>query len=127
MSGWLGAKLRKVSVLLGSFVFILHIYMSHILTAWGYAGMVGRGARKFIFLSRSGAASQDARELLAWFESIGVQAIVVKGDVSSKQDVERAVNGSSSTIKGVIQAPLDLHVSIDIRRRHLATVTHSFL
>ena len=76
--------------------------------------MVGRGGRKFIFLSRSGAVSQEAKQFLSWLESIGVQATVVKGDVASRQDVERAVNSSSSAIKGVIQAPLELNVSIDL-------------
>ncbi|KAK3945065.1 hypothetical protein QBC46DRAFT_455714 [Diplogelasinospora grovesii] len=71
--------------------------------------MVGRGGRKFIFLSRSGATSSEARQFLAWLESIGVQATVVKGDVASRQDVERAVKGRSSPIKGVIQAPLELN------------------
>lgn len=80
--------------------------------------MVGKGGRKFIFLSRSGTVSQEARQFLAWLQSIGVQATVVKGDVASKQDVERAVNSSTTTIKGVIQAPLELNVSIDFREKH---------
>jgi hypothetical protein len=49
--------------------------------------MVGRGGRKFIFLSQSGAVSQEAKEFLAWLQSIGVQATIVKGDAASKQDV----------------------------------------
>lgn len=71
--------------------------------------------------------SQEARQFLAWLEGIGVQATVVKGDVASKQDVERAVNGSWSTIKGVIQAPLELNVSIDLREKNLSTNPHDLV
>jgi NAD(P)-dependent dehydrogenase (short-subunit alcohol dehydrogenase family) len=75
--------------------------------------MVGRGGKKFIFLSRSGAVSKEAGEFLAWLQSIGVQVTVVKGDVASEQDVQKAVHASSGPIKGVVQAPLDLNVSLD--------------
>ena len=64
---------------------------------------------------------------MAWLEGIGVQATVVKGDVASKQDVERAVNGRWSTIKGVIQAPLELNVSIDLREKNLSTNPHDLV
>lgn len=46
---------------------------------------------------------------MAWLEDVGVQAIVVKGDVTSTEDVERAVKSSSGPIRGVIQAPLELN------------------
>ncbi|KAM7205885.1 hypothetical protein V8F33_000715 [Rhypophila sp. PSN 637] len=71
--------------------------------------MVARGGRNFIFLSRSGATSSEAKKFLSWLESVGVKATVVQGDVSSKEDVEIAVKSSSSPIKGVIQAPLELN------------------
>ena len=89
--------------------------------------MIGRGGRKFIFLSRSGAVSQEAREFLAWLQNIGVQATIVKGDVSSKQDVQKAVQGSSGPIKGAIQAPLDLNVSFDFRECYLKATSSDWL
>ena len=70
---------------------------------------------------------QEARQFLAWLEGIGVQATVVKGDVASKQDVERAVNGSWSTIKGVIQAPLELNVSNNLREKNPFTNPHDLV
>ena len=78
--------------------------------------MVRRGGRKLIFVSRSGAASEEASHFLAWLKNIGVETTVVKGDVASKDDVERAIKGNLNTIKGVIQAPLELNVSIYISR-----------
>ncbi|KAK8024490.1 KR domain-containing protein [Apiospora rasikravindrae] len=71
--------------------------------------MVERGARQFVFLSRSGAPSQEAQKFISWLESVGAEATVVKGDVASRQDVDRAVGASPGVIKGVIQAPLELN------------------
>jgi hypothetical protein len=77
--------------------------------------MVERGARKLIFLSRSGATNTEAKLFLAWLESNGMEATVVKGDVASRDDVDKAVASSANPIKGVIQAPLELNVSIIIQ------------
>jgi hypothetical protein len=77
--------------------------------------MSGRGGKNLIFLSRYGAVSQEAEEFLAWLQSCDVQATVVKGDVASEQDVQKAIHASSRPIKGVIQAPLHLNVSFNRR------------
>ncbi|KAK8112196.1 uncharacterized protein PG998_008653 [Apiospora kogelbergensis] len=71
--------------------------------------MTERGARQFVFLSRSGAPSQEAKRFISWLESVGAKATIVKGDVASRNDVDRAVEAASSVTKGVIQAPLELH------------------
>ena len=71
---------------------------------------IERGAKNLIFLSRSGAANPEAQGFLDTLNSRGVNAKVVKGDVSCLEDVNAAVAGSNRPIKGVIQGALTLHV-----------------
>lgn len=67
--------------------------------------MVRNGAKHFIFLSRSGARSQEAMNLLNYLESQDDGFVeVVKGDVSKKEDVRRAIQSAKCPVKGVIQA-----------------------
>lgn len=70
---------------------------------------VSRGARHLIYLSRSGAANDEAKSFLAKLEESGVDAAVVKGDVSSLADVQAAVDSAKYPIKGVVQGALTLH------------------
>jgi hypothetical protein len=74
--------------------------------------MASRGARQFIFLSRSGADKPEAaslvEELQDSFEDMSIQ--VVRGDVSSRADVDRAISAAISTIRGVVQAAMFLEV-----------------
>lgn len=63
-----------------------------------------------MFLSRTGAAKPEAREFVEMLRSQGVNAKVVKGDVTSLKDVKAAVAASDKPIKGVIQGALTLHV-----------------
>lgn len=71
---------------------------------------IERGAKNLVFLSRSGAANPEAQGFLNTLHSRGVNAEVVKGDVSCLEDVNAAVAGSNRPIKGVIQGALTLHV-----------------
>lgn len=86
---------------------------------------VSRGARHLVYLSRSGAVSSEAQDFLAGLAEKGVDAKVVKGDVTSLTDVEAAVAAAPSPIKGVVQGALTLHdglfESMSLKRFH-ATV-----
>jgi len=62
-----------------------------------------------IYLSRTGAANAEAQAFLDDLREIGVEASVVKGDVTSLADVEAAVRTASHPIKGVVQGALTLH------------------
>ena len=73
--------------------------------------MVSRGARRLVFLSRTGASEPESCRLITELESLGVDVKITKGDVTSTESVQRAINASTGTIKGVVQAPLNLYVS----------------
>jgi NADPH:quinone reductase-like Zn-dependent oxidoreductase len=70
--------------------------------------MVSRGARKLVFLSRTGTAGLEAQRFISRLRSLAVDAQIIRGDVTSAEDVSRAVQ-SCANIKGVIQAALTLH------------------
>lgn len=70
---------------------------------------MSRGARHLIYLSRTGAANDEARVFLDELKANGVDASVVKGDVTSFADVQAAVATAQYPIKGVIQGALTLH------------------
>ena len=72
--------------------------------------MVKRGARNLIFLSRSGLSNQVTKKFVSDLERLQVNVIVVQGDVTKMTDVQNAVDAGSGRIKGVVQAPLVLHV-----------------
>jgi FlaA1/EpsC-like NDP-sugar epimerase len=50
-----------------------------------------RGARHFIFLSRSAGRSQDDQSFLAELRDLGCTASAVAGDVANSQDVQQAL------------------------------------
>ncbi|KAK4452526.1 putative polyketide synthase [Podospora aff. communis PSN243] len=76
------------------------------LTSW----MMKSGARRFTFLSRSGADAPSAAKLVADMEAAGAIVQIVRGDVSSEDDVKRAVAGipAEAPIKGVVHAAMVL-------------------
>ncbi|KKP02218.1 KR domain-containing protein [Trichoderma harzianum] len=76
------------------------------LTSW----MMESGARRFTFLSRSGADQPSAAKLVADLEAAGAIVQVVRGDATSRDDVVRAVNGipAENPIKGVVHAAMVL-------------------
>ncbi|KAK7906576.1 hypothetical protein PG985_016313 [Apiospora marii] len=80
--------------------------------------MVTRGARKFVFLGRSGADKPSARELVTRLERSGATVGVVRGDVSSAEDVKAAVAAcvaSGAQVGGVVQAAMGLHEALFTR------------
>ncbi|KAK6217897.1 hypothetical protein LQW54_003185 [Pestalotiopsis sp. IQ-011] len=80
------------------------------LTSW----MMESGARRFAFLSRSGADSPSAAKLISDVEAAGAITQVVRGDATSRADVVRAVREVSPDhpIKGVVHAAMVLRDGI---------------
>ena len=78
--------------------------------------MVGRGARHFIFLSRSGADKPEAASLVKGLEEhstmhgLNMTITTVRGDVANRTDVAKAIDAATTPIKGVIQAAMVLKV-----------------
>lgn len=80
--------------------------------------MMGRGARRFVFLGRSGTDKPSARELVFRLESAGATVGVVRGDVSSAADVAAAVQtclDMERPVGGVVQAAMGLHEALFTR------------
>lgn len=79
------------------------------LTSW----MMESGARRFAFLSRSGADAPSAAKLVADVEAAGAVVQVLRGDATSRADVERAVAAvpKAHPIRGVVHAAMVLRVS----------------
>ena len=78
--------------------------------------MVARGARHFVFLSRSGADKPEAASLLKDLEEystiheLNMTIETVRGDVANRLDVVKAIGAARTPIKGVIQAAMVLRV-----------------
>ncbi|KAI1455535.1 ketoacyl-synt-domain-containing protein [Annulohypoxylon moriforme] len=70
--------------------------------------MLARGARKFVFLGRSGTDRAPARRLVEDLEFSGAQVTVVRGDVVNFDDVQHAIASIDGAIGGVIQAAMGL-------------------
>ena len=75
--------------------------------------MQQQGARKFVFLGRSGIDRPAARDLVGQLEASGAEVRVVRGDVCNIEAVHKAIGVSLSlgAIGGVIQAAMGLGVS----------------
>ena len=76
--------------------------------------MIGRGARKFAFLGRSGLRKTVARNLIRDLEALGIECPVVTGDVCNVTDVEAVVAAAAAmgSIGGVVQAAMGLNEAI---------------
>ena len=74
--------------------------------------MMARGARKLVFLGRSGIDRPEARALVTDLEGAGAQVTVVRGDVGNLSDVQNAFGTITGPIGGVIQAAMGLSVSV---------------
>jgi hypothetical protein len=80
--------------------------------------MAHRGARHFVFLSRSGAEKPEALTLLNELElysqkhNVEITVQVVRGDVSVRGDVDKAIAAAEMPIKGVIHAAAIFQVPI---------------
>ena len=76
--------------------------------------MVGRGAKNLILLSRSGAHSAAAQDLLSELKEQGVRVMAPKCDVSSAESLSDALQmcANMPPIKGCIQGTMVLQVSL---------------
>ncbi|KAK8070927.1 putative polyketide synthase [Apiospora hydei] len=72
--------------------------------------MVARGARKFVFLGRSGCDKPSAQQLVSRLQSAGATVTVVRGDVANAEHVRNAVAACTALgpIGGVVQAAMGL-------------------
>ncbi|KAI4257204.1 MAG: hypothetical protein L6R42_005801 [Xanthoria sp. 1 TBL-2021] len=69
-----------------------------------------RGARRFAFLSRLGTDSKQAAILVKDVETAGAAVQVIRGDATSKDDVDRALKSipAEYPIRGVVDAAMML-------------------
>ena len=74
--------------------------------------MIKQGARKFVFLGRSGTDKTPSRKLVEDLEHSGATIQVVRGDVGKYADVQKCVEVIHGDIGGVIQAAMGLNVSL---------------
>lgn len=72
--------------------------------------MFERGARKFVFLGRSGADKAPAQRLVEDLQLLGAHITVARGDVGVYSDVIKAVEGVEGPLGGVVQAAMGLDV-----------------
>ncbi|PKY05762.1 putative polyketide synthase [Aspergillus campestris IBT 28561] len=80
--------------------------------------MVQQGARHLVFLSRSSGESPQTKAFLQELESTaGCAVLVVKGDVSSHDDVCRAINSSPRPFAGIV------HMAMTLKDQTLSQMT----
>ncbi|KAI0877961.1 polyketide synthase-like protein [Hypoxylon argillaceum] len=78
------------------------------LTQW----MMIRGARKFVFLQRSGCDKPGTQDFVDQLKRDGAQLTVIKGDVTVFDDVKASVTACrdlGGSLGGVVQAAMGLH------------------
>ncbi|KAH8647580.1 ketoacyl-synt-domain-containing protein [Tricladium varicosporioides] len=74
--------------------------------------MFSRGARKFVFIGRSGTDRAPARSLVEDLQKTGANVTVIRGNVSSAEDVERAISEVQDPIGGVVHAAMGLDLAL---------------
>ena len=76
--------------------------------------ITNREARCLIYLSRSGAENQEAKDIINTLYKYGVEIIICKCDVSIKKDVIKAVKQVliARSIKEVVHVAMILEISI---------------
>ncbi|KAI1747778.1 hypothetical protein F4782DRAFT_551542 [Xylaria castorea] len=70
--------------------------------------MVDRGARNLTFLGRSGADKKEASAMINSLRDHGCTVHVVRGDVSNKEDVAKAVSVAGLPVYGMVQGSMAL-------------------
>lgn len=69
--------------------------------------MVAHNARRLVFLSRSAGAGPDDQEFVQEMESMGCEVQLVRGSVTDKADVVRAIK-QAPNLKGIMQCSMVL-------------------
>ncbi|GJC88624.1 highly reducing polyketide synthase gloL [Colletotrichum liriopes] len=72
------------------------------ITTW----LAERGARHFVFLSRSAASVSDDDPFVLELKALGCMTVRVSGDVAKYEDVIRAIKAAGRPIAGVLQASM---------------------
>ncbi|WQF90289.1 Putative Acyl transferase domain superfamily, quinone oxidoreductase/zeta-crystallin, thiolase [Colletotrichum destructivum] len=72
------------------------------ITTW----LAERGARYFVFLSRSAASVSDDDPFVLELKALGCTTVRVSGDVANYEDVLRAIEAAGRPIAGVLQASM---------------------
>ncbi|KAI1388535.1 putative polyketide synthase [Hypoxylon trugodes] len=70
--------------------------------------MVEHGARELLYLARSATPSPTNHAFVEELQSMGCNVKLAQGDVTNKQDVERAVAAATYPLKGIIQMSMVL-------------------
>ncbi|KGO72702.1 Acyl transferase/acyl hydrolase/lysophospholipase [Penicillium italicum] len=82
------------------------------------------GAKNLTIMSRSGYADDASQRVIQNLQALGCALTLVKGDVSVKSDVQRAVKDSNAPVAGVIQGAMVLRdkvfTSMTIEEYHQA-------
>lgn len=73
--------------------------------------MMDRGARRFIFIGRSGTDRPSAQLLVDDLKKAACEVQVIRGDVSSESAVEAAFEAATAPVGGVVHAAMNLDVS----------------
>lgn len=68
--------------------------------------MVDRGARNLTFLGRGGADKKEAAAMIDSLRARGCTVHVVRGDVSNKEDVAKAVAAAGVPVYGMVQGDI---------------------
>jgi KR domain len=78
--------------------------------------MMEKGARSFVFISRSGTDKADAEYLVNSLIDAGANVQVFRADASNAGEVARIVSevNSTSSIRGVVHAAMVLQVGFTI-------------
>lgn len=76
--------------------------------------MAERGAPHLVYLTRSGASSLEARDMIRDLNHRGVHTEVVRGDISIKEDVTALVDQASRArpVKGIVHAAMIVEVRL---------------
>lgn len=80
--------------------------------------MVTRGAKNFIFVSRSGASSDPAKQLYTELLASGCGVSDLCCDITNKEAVVKAISSCQTTmppIKGCMQCSMVLEVRLSIQ------------
>ncbi|OJZ91221.1 hypothetical protein ASPFODRAFT_706954 [Aspergillus luchuensis CBS 106.47] len=83
-----------------------------------------RGARKFAFLSRSGATTPEARKTVTWLQSKRALVDIYQGDIGNLADVKSVVDRISHSLGGIFHMAVELHDAM-IRSTSLTQIRKS--
>ncbi|KAJ0124602.1 polyketide synthase [Diaporthe amygdali] len=79
--------------------------------------LVDHGARRLVYMSRSAGAGPGDADFVREIESMGCEVLLVKGSVTSADDVSRAVR-QASNLKGIMQCSMVLSDQAFARMSH---------